>query len=160
MIRNIETKDIQRVCEIYNHYILTTNSSFEIDPVSVKEMEKRIAEFTSVFPYLVYEEGGEVIGFCYASKFRPRLAYRFTAEVTIYLDKEHLGKGIGKQLYQELFARLKDQGMHSLIAAIALPNEKSQALHESFGFKQVAHFKDMGYKLDQWIDVGYWQKML
>ncbi|MBW6474346.1 MAG: GNAT family N-acetyltransferase [Anaerolineaceae bacterium] len=160
MIRNIETRDIQRVCDIYNLYVLTTNASFEIDPVPVEEMESRVAEFTRVFPYLVYEEGEEVIGFCYASKFRPRLAYRFTAEVTIYLDKEHLGKGIGKQLYKELFARLQILGFHSLIAAIALPNEKSQALHESFGFKQVAHFKDMGYKLDQWIDVGYWQKML
>ena len=160
MIRPIETKDIQRVCDIYNHYILTTNASFEIDPVTIEEMESRVAEFTRVFPYLVYEVGGEVLGFCYASQWRPRFAYRYTAEVTIYLDKEHLGQGIGKQLYEELFARLQALGFHSLIAAIALPNEKSQALHESFGFKQVAHFKDMGYKLDQWIDVGYWQKML
>jgi len=160
MIRNIETKDFQRVCEIYNHYVLTTNASFEIDPVTVEEMERRVLEFTSMFPYLVYEDGGEVLGFCYASKWRPRLAYRYTAEVTIYLDEEHLGQGIGKQLYKELFASLQALGFHSLIAAIALPNEKSQALHESYGFKQVAHFKDMGYKLDHWIDVGYWQKML
>jgi len=160
MIRPIETRDIPRVCDIYNHYVLTTNASFEIDPVTVEEMERRVLEFTSMFPYLVYEDGGEVLGFCYASKWRPRLAYRYTAEVTIYLDEEHLGQGIGKQLYKELFASLQALGFHSLIAAIALPNEKSQALHESYGFKQVAHFKDMGYKLDHWIDVGYWQKML
>lgn len=160
MVRPIKTIDIPRVCDIYNHYILATNASFEVEPVPVAEMERRVVEFTNVFPFLVYEEEGDVLGFCYASKWRPRPAYRYTAEVTIYLDKEHLGRGIGKQLYQELFARLRTQGMHSLIAAIALPNEKSQALHESFGFKQVAHFKDMGYKLNQWIDVGYWQKML
>jgi len=160
MIRPIETRDIQLVCDIYNHYVLTTNASFEIDPVPMKEMESRVAEFTRVFPYLVYENGGEVLGFCYASQWRPRPAYRYTAEVTIYLDKEHLGQGIGKQLYKELFDQLQALGFHSLIAAIALPNEKSQALHESFGFKQVAHFKDMGFKLYHWIDVGYWQKML
>lgn len=160
MVRPIKTIDIPRVCDIYNHYILATNASFEVDPVPVAEMERRVVEFTNAFPFLVYEEEGDVLGFCYASKWRPRPAYHYTAEVTIYLDKEHLGRGIGKQLYQELFARLKKTGMHSMIAAIALPNEKSQALHESFGFKQVAHFKDMGYKLDHWIDVGYWQKML
>lgn len=160
MIRPIETRDIQRVCDIYNHYVLTTNASFEIKPVSVEEMERRVLEFTRTHPWLVYELNNEVVGFAYASKWRPRPAYRFTSEVTIYLDKEHLSKGIGKLLYKELFAILKEMGFHSMIAAIALPNEKSQALHESFGFKQVAHFKDMGYKLDQWIDVGYWQKML
>lgn len=160
MIRNIKSKDLQRVCEIYNHYVLTTNASFEIYPVTVDEMEKRMQDYTANYPWLVYEQVGVVRGFAYASKWRPRPAYRFTAEVTIYLDKEHLGLGIGKQLYQELFSRLKTQGIHSMIAAIALPNENSQGLHESFGFKQVAHFKDMGYKLDQWIDVGYWQKML
>ena len=160
MIRHIENRDIQRICDIYNHYILTTNASFEIDPVSVEEMGRRVQEFTTTHPWLVYEQDGEVIGFAYASKWRPRPAYRFTSEVTIYLDKEHLSKGIGKLLYQELFRQLKELGMHSMIATIALPNEKSQALHESFGFKQVARFKDMGYKLDQWIDVGYWQCML
>ena len=160
MIRPIETRDLQRVCDIYNHYILTTNASFEVDPVPVEEMEKRVLDFTSVYPWLVFEEDGEVFGFCYASKWRPRPAYRYTAEVTIYLDKGHLSKGIGKMLYKELFAQLKDLGIHSMIAAIALPNEKSQALHESLGFKQVAHFKDMGFKLERWIDVGYWQCML
>jgi phosphinothricin acetyltransferase len=123
-------------------------------------MEKRVKEFTREYPWLVFEVDGSVFGFCYASKYRPRPAYRFTSEVTIYLDKDHLGKGIGKMLYKELFAQLKEMGIHSMIAAIALPNEKSQALHESFGFKQVAHFKDMGFKLGRWIDVGYWQCML
>ena len=160
MIRHIEPKDYQQVCDIYNHYVLTTTASFEIDPVSLEEMERRVQEFTPTHPWLVYEQDGKVIGFAYASKWRPRPAYRFTSEVTIYLDKEHLSKGIGKQLYKELFRQLKELGMHSMIATIALPNGKSQALHESFGFKQVARFKDMGYKLDQWIDVGYWQCML
>lgn len=160
MIRPIETKDLPRVCEIYNHFVLTTHASFETEPVSVEEMERRMQEYTSNYPWLVYEENGEVLGFCYASKWKPRHAYRFTSEVTIYLDKDHLGKGIGRKLYKELFAQLKDMGIHSMIATIALPNQKSQALHESLGFNQVAHFKDMGFKLEKWIDVGYWQKML
>lgn len=157
MIRPIENRDIPRVCEIYNHYILTTNASFEVDPVPVEEMERRVKEVTSTHPWLVYEENGEVVGFCYASKWKPRYAYRFTCEVTIYLDKGNLSKGIGKKLYQALFARLKEMGIHSMVATIALPNEKSQRLHESLGFQQVGQIKDMGYKLDQWIDVGYWQ---
>lgn len=160
MIRNIETKDLQHICDIYNHYILTTHASFETEPVTQEEMERRMQEYTSNYPWLVYEENGKVLGFCYASKWRPRPAYRYTAEVTIYLEKDHLSKGIGKLLYQELFSQLKSQAIHSIIATIALPNEKSQALHEGLGFEQVAHFKDMGFKLEKWIDVGYWQKML
>lgn len=160
MIRNIETKDLQQVCEIYNHYVLTTHASFETVPVTVDEMEKRMQEYTKDYPWLVFEKDGEVIGFCYASKWRPRPAYRFTAEVTIYLDKDHLSQGIGKSLYQQLFGQLKSQGIHSIIATIAIPNEKSQALHEGLGFQQVAHFTEMGFKFDRWIDVGYWQKML
>ena len=160
MIRNITIKDLQRVCDIYNHYVLTTNASFEMDPVPVDEMERRMLEYTARYPWLVYERDGEVVGFCYASTWKPRPAYRYTVEVTIYLDKGHLSKNIGKMLYQELFAQLKELGIHSMIATIAIPNEKSQRLHESFGFRQVGHFKDMGFKLDQWVDVGYWQKML
>jgi len=160
MIRPIEPKDIPSICEIYNYYVQNTYISFEVDPVSIEEMERRMLEYTSEYPWLVYEENGEVFGFAYASKWRPRPSYRFTLEVTIYLDRNHLGKGIGTSLYRELFAQLKSIGTHSVIATIAIPNEKSQALHESLRFKQVAHFKDMGFKLNQWIDVGYWQKML
>lgn len=160
MIRNIETKDLQRICEIYNHYVITTHASFETDPVPIAEMERRMIEYTNNYPWLVYEENGEVIGFCYASKWKPRPAYRYTAEVTIYLDKDHLSKGIGKLLYQDLFAQLKTQGIHSIIATIAIPNEKSQRLHEGLGFEQVGHFKDMGNKFGEWIDVGYWQCLL
>lgn len=160
MIRNIETKDLQQVCDIYNHYVETTHASFETNPVPVEEMERRMLEYTSDYPWLVCEKDGHVIGFCYGSKWRPRPAYRFTAEVTIYLDKDFLGLGIGKQLYFELFSQLKELGIHSVIATIAIPNEKSQRLHESLGFKQVAHFSEMGYKFDRWIDLGYWQKML
>ena len=160
MIRNIATKDIPQICSIYNYYVLHTNASFETEPLSQLDMENRVLEFTRDYPWLVVEQQGSVLGYCYASKWRPRAAYRYTIEVTVYLERHHLGKGFGKQLYQELFSQLKAMGIHSLIATIAIPNENSQALHESLGFKQVALFKDMGYKLDQWIDVGYWQLML
>jgi phosphinothricin acetyltransferase len=160
MIRAIEPKDLQKVCDIYNHYILTTNASFEVDPVAMEEMQRRVNEVTSTHPWLVCEEDDDVVGFVYASKWKPRPAYRFTSEVTIYLDKDHLGKGIGKMLYQELFARLKVMGIHSMIATIAIPNENSIQLHESFGFKQVGQFKEMGNKFGEWIDVGYWQCMV
>jgi phosphinothricin acetyltransferase len=157
MIRHIETRDIPQICSIYNYYVENTNASFETAAVPVADMQKRVQEFTRDYPWLVYVENAFAVGYCYASKWRPRPAYRYTVEVTIYLDRQHLGQGIGKQLYQELFAQLKVLGIHSLIATIALPNENSTKLHESLGFKQVAHFKDMGFKFEHWIDVGYWQ---
>ena len=112
-------------------------------------------------PWLVAEDdSGKVIGYAYASKWRERFAYRFSAEVTAYLSPNYLGNGVGTQLYEALFSELKLRSIHSVIGGITLPNQASVALHEKFGLEKAAHFKEVGYKFNQWLDVGYWQGTL
>jgi L-amino acid N-acyltransferase YncA len=160
-IRNVEPKDAARIADIYNHYIATSMITFEVDPVSAAEIEKRIREVARTYPYLVLEDDeGEPAGFAYASKFREREAYRYTAEVTIYFDKDRTGKGLGGPLFAALLDRLGKTEITALIGAIALPNGPSVRLHEKFGFRKVAHLEKVGYKFGQWIDVGYWELLI
>jgi phosphinothricin acetyltransferase len=108
-------------------------------------------------PWLVAEDE-RVLGFAYAGRWRGRCAYRFSAEITVYMDERATGRGLGSRLLTELFERLRAAGMHSVLAGIALPNEASVALHEKMGMEKVAHFGQVGFKLGRWIDVGYWQR--
>ena len=160
MIRNAEGKDASQIANIYNYYIENTTVSFEEKSVTREEMESRIADYTKAYPWLVYEENGKILGYCYATKWRVRAAYKHSAETSVYVDKDFHGKGIGTVLYAELVRRCKDQGIHVLVAGIALPNEKSQKIHEKMGFKKIAHFEEIGRKCDRWIDVGYWEYKL
>lgn len=160
MIRPAVPDDADAIAAIYNHYILHTTVSFEEQAVSESDMRDRMAEVQSVLPWLVCETNGSVDGFAYASPWKSRCAYRNSVETTVYLDKEKLGKGLGSQLYQPLLQTLKDRGFHTAIGGIALPNKGSVALHERFGFQQVAHFKEVGLKFNNWVDVGYWQLVL
>ena len=124
-------------------------------------MGERIAETTaSHVPWLVVEEDGAVLGYAYASKWKGRCAYRHSVESTVYLDPSKTGQGIGKPLYAALINALRMQRMHAVIGGIALPNEASIALHERLGFEKVAHFRQVGFKQDRWIDVGYWERLL
>ncbi len=160
IIRKVNIEDSQRICEIYNHYVQNTCITFEEEPVSPEEMSKRIINITNAYPFLVYEMDGCLLGYAYATRWKERAAYRFSAEVTVYVDKDHLGKGIGNLLLEELMGKVKDNNVHVLMAVIALPNEKSVQLHEKFGFKKAAHFHEVGYKQNRWIDVGYWEMIL
>ena len=160
IIREVGAGDGKRICEIYNYYVQNTCISFEEDPVSQEEIEKRIAAITPAYPYLIYEMDGEILGYAYANRWKERSAYRYVAEVTVYIDKDHLGKGIGRELLKALLDESKKRGFHALMAVIALPNEASVRLHEEFGFKKAAHFTEVGYKQDRWIDVGYWELLL
>ena len=102
-------------------------------------------------------EDNQIIGYAYASKWKERSAYRFSAETSVYLDINQIGKGIGSKLYEYLLNEIKKLEIHSVIGGISLPNKPSQLLHEKFGYKKVAHYKEIGFKFNQWIDVGYWQ---
>ena len=159
LIRTVQTLDAQSIADIYNYYITHTYITFEQDPVSAQEITTRIEEtLAQQLPYLVIEdEQGELLGYAYASKWKGRCAYRFAVEVTIYLSPQATGKGCGFTLYQALFDSLKRLGYHTAIAGISLPNDASVALHKKMGMEQVAHFKQVGYKFEKWIDVGYWQ---
>ncbi len=160
MVRDVAARDSGEICDIYNHYILHTTATFEEEPLPSAEMEKRIAEITKRYPWLVYEKDGGILGYCYASKWRDRSAYRHTAEVTIYVRNGCGGKGAGTKLYTELLCRLRDMNVHAVMSVIAQPNEGSVKLHESFGFRNVGSFREIVRKFDAWIDVGYWELIL
>jgi phosphinothricin acetyltransferase len=162
MIRSATSADGDVLAAIYNHYVTDTIVTFEETPVSADEMQARIAEVERLkLPWLVAEEGGEVIGFAYAHPWRPRYAYRFSVESTVYLRAGTTARGIGTELYRALFTALQARGdVHAVIGGIALPNDASVKLHERLGMKKVAHFTDVGFKFGRWIDVAYWELVL
>ncbi len=162
MIRAVQDKDSQQISDIYNYYISDTVITFEEEMINASDICQRIASIKSAnLPWLVAEdELGQLVGYAYASRWRDRYSYRFSVEVTVYLSPKCAGKGIGTKLYQLLFSQLKAKNIHSVIAGITLPNEASVAIHEKFKMKKVAHFKEVGFKFEQWLDVGYWQGTL
>ena len=160
MIRDAVLNDAKDVADIYNYYILNTVATFEKDAVLVPEMAERIQAISNDFPFLVHVERNEILGYAYATKWRAREAYKPTVEVSVYLKNGVLGKGIGTALYAELSKRLRNLNIHAIIGGVSLPNEASVKLHEKFGFEKVAHFKEVGFKLNQWVDVGYWELIL
>ena len=160
MIREIRVDDAAAICEIYNYYILHSVATFEEIPVTEAEMSARITQLTANSPWLVVEKDNKIIAYTYATAWRKRPAYRNTVESSIYLHPDVKSKGIGTQLYRHLLTILKEKGYRTVIGGTTLPNEASVRLHEKLGFKKVAHFKEVGYKFKQWLDVGYWQLLL
>ncbi len=161
MIRPVNISDAKSIANIYNYYIDTSIITFETEQVSSKEIRDRIEEtLNQDLPYLIAEDNDKVLGYAYSSKWKGRCAYRFSVEVTVYLSPDATGRGLGTKLYQVLFDKLKQLGYHAAIGGISLPNTASIALHEKVGMQKVAHFEQVGFKFDQWIDVGYWQKIL
>lgn len=160
IIRACEARDVPTVCEIYNYYIANTVITFEENPLSTTEMSARIHAYTQLYPWFVCEVNGVVVGYAYATKWKERAAYKNSVEITVYLDHTQSGKGYGKALYTKLLESLVTMGCHVVLGGIALPNEASVGLHEYFGFKKVAHFSEVGFKLGRWVDVGYWQKII
>ena len=160
-IREATPRDAEGIAAIYNHYVTQTVVTFEVEPVSAADIAGRIEDVRSAsLPWLVAEEAGCVVGYAYATKWMTRSAYRFSAEVTVYLASTDAGRGIGSNLYARLFPILQARGIHAVMGGIAMPNEASVALHEKFGMRKVAHFQEVGFKLDRWVDVGYWQRTL
>lgn len=159
-IRAANIADAEAICDIYNHYVSNTTISFEELAVTSAEMSRRILDISKSLPWLVIESDGVIEGYAYATQWRVRAAYRFSVEVTVYLSPAVIGKGYGASLYGKLLEQLSRLGVHAAIAGIALPNDASIKLHEKMGFRKVAHFEQVGFKNKQWIDVGYWQKLL
>ena len=158
MIRIATELDSTKIVEIYNYYVLNTTVTFEEDLLEPDEMADRIGStLENDLPWLVAEQDGQIIGYAYASKWKGRCAYKYSVESTVYLSDGIISKGWGSKLYAELLKVLKDKNFHVAIGGISLPNAKSVGLHEKFGFEKVAHFREVGYKFDKWVDVGYWQ---
>jgi L-amino acid N-acyltransferase YncA len=160
MIRPVLSSDAQSVCDIYNEYVKNSTVTFEEISVQIEEMAMRIKATIQNYPWLVYEIDNRVVGYAYARRWKERSAYLHTVETGTYLDGEFVSRGIGSELKKELLEALRERSVHAVISGIALPNAASVALNEKFGFTKVAHFKEVGYKFNKWIDVGYWQLIL
>ena len=166
MIRPATPSDAAAICAIYNYYIENTVISFEETPVETAEMEARLRKISSRYPCLVWEAEaagtvpGEVNGYAYINTWKERSAYKFAAELSIYLRNGLQGRGIGRQLMERLLDEVRKTDIHALVSGITLPNERSVALHEKFGFKHIARFEEIGSKFGRWLDVGYWELVL
>jgi L-amino acid N-acyltransferase YncA len=160
-IRSAESSHAGVIAAIYNHYVAETVVTFEEEKIDADEMARRIESVQSAsLPWLVAEEHGQVVGYAYAMPWKSRIAYRFSVEITVYLTTERAGCGIGSMLYRQLFPILEARRIHAVMGGIALPNEASVGLREKFGLQKVAHFREVGFKFNRWIDVGYWQRTL
>lgn len=162
MIRNVDNADARPIADIYNHYISSSFATFEEKPVSEQAMRERFAGIAAQdLPWLVAEnDSDDLVGYAYATGWRARSAYRHSVEITVYVAHTELSCGWGRRLYDALFRRLEILPVHCVIAGITLPNPASVSLHEHFGMKKVAHFEQVGRKFGQWVDVGYWQRLL
>lgn len=152
--------DAAACAAIYAPFVRDTVISFEEDPPGEPEMRERMEGLTTRYPWLVAEDLGRVVGYAYASPYRDRAAYRWAADVTIYLAPEYQGRGIGRDLYEALFELLATQGVRIACAGIALPNEASVALHVKLGFQLVGIYRRIGWKLGAWHDVAWYQRPL
>jgi phosphinothricin acetyltransferase len=161
LVRPATAADAEAIARIYNYYVANTVITFEEEAVPAPDMGARIAEAQSLsLPWLVAEVEGAIVGYAYARRWRPRSAYKYSAETTIYLERGYEGRRIGTTLYSALLPLLRERGIHVAIGGVALPNEASVALHEKLGFERVATFRQVGFKHDRWVDVAYWQLLL
>lgn len=160
VIRNAQVEDAANLVAIYAPYVEKTAITFETQVPAVEDFANRIEKTLKKFPYLVAVEEGQIVGYAYASTYYARTAYDWTVEMSVYVQKEARGKGIGTLLYTTLEEELTARGFKNFLACIALPNLASIALHEKRGYQQVAHFKKVGYKFGTWHDIVWLQKSL
>jgi L-amino acid N-acyltransferase YncA len=160
IIRACAENDSAPLSEIYNDYILNTAVTFEEVPITPAEMAQRVATYSQLYPWLVCEVEGQIVGYAYATKWKERSAYKHTCEITVYVRNGFARRGYGQALYQSLLQELTALHCHAVLACITLPNVASISLHERVGFVKVAHFTEVGFKFGEWRDVGYWQKKL
>lgn len=162
IIRPSTDADLLAITAIYSHHVCTGTGTFEVDPPSADEMRGRRADVLSKgLPWLVALQNDQVVGYAYCNWFKPRPAYRFSAEDSIYLSPEAAGKGIGRTLLAELIAQAQRAGVRKLIAVIGdSANAGSIAVHKSAGFQPVGVLKSCGWKFDKWLDVVMMDKAL
>jgi phosphinothricin acetyltransferase len=150
-------RDDAACAAIYAPYVETGPVSFEEQAPSPEEMAARMARYTATHPWLIAEDGGEAVGYAYACQHRDRAAYRWAADVSVYVAGERRGEGFGRGLYEALFERLRRQGFQVACAGITLPNLASVGLHERLGFVRTGLSPRIGWKQGRWHDVSWWQ---
>ena len=167
-IRPVTKADATQLLDIYSYYVKNTAITFEYDVPSLEEFENRIESITKKYPYLCVEKDGKILAYAYANTFKPRQAYQWNVELSIYVDKYARKTGLGRALYESLEAELKKQGIINLYACIGVPNEKedeylnfnSQKFHEHMGFKTVGTFRNCGKKFDRWYAMIWMEKII
>jgi L-amino acid N-acyltransferase YncA len=159
-IRPATAADAAAVQMIYAPIVEQTAISFEETPPTMADMVRRIADYSASHGFLVAERGGELVGYAYGSPHRARAAYRRSAEVSAYVAEDARRMGVGRALYAELLAILKQKGFHAAFAGIALPNPGSIALHQAVGFTAIGVFHQVGFKFGKWHDVSWWERLL
>ena len=159
-VRDATLEDAAACAAVYAPYVSGTAISFEREPPSTEEMGARIAASLATHAWVVLEHDGRVVGYAYGAPFARREAYRFSCEVSVYIEAAHHGSGCGRALYEALFERLAARGYRSLAAGLTLPNEASAALHRAMAFEHVGTFRSIGFKHDSWHDVAWMQRLL
>ena len=160
-IRKATDKDLQAMLDIYNDVILHTTAVYDYEP-HTPSMRRHWFENKQLqgLPVWVAEEHDEVVGFSSFGPFRAWAAYQYSVENSVYVKSDSRGKGIGKLLLQPLVLSAKERGMHTMIAGIDADNQASLCLHSGFGFVEVAHFREVGYKFGRWLDLKFLQLLL
>jgi phosphinothricin acetyltransferase len=161
-VRNGKPDDLPALTDIYNHYILQSPATFDIEAFTVEARQSWLDQFAAVGPYrlLVAENRGEIAGFACTSRFRPKAAYDVTVETTVYCAPGQTGRGIGRALYGQLFDSIRTEDLTTAVACITLPNEASVALHERFGFTLAGVLHGIGRKFGRDWDVAWYEKRL
>jgi phosphinothricin acetyltransferase len=160
VIRLAAERDAEQIAAVYAPYVTDTVISFELKPPSADEMRRRIEVTLQRYPWLVCERQGLVLGYAYADAHGSRAAYRWSANVSVYVREGAHRRGVGRALYTALFAALKLQGFYNAYAGATLPNPASVGLHEAMGFRPVGVYRGVGYKMGAWHDVVWWHLLL
>ena len=160
-IRDVTEDDAAAIAAIYAHHVLHGTASYDSEPPSIEDTLAKIRRIRgSLWPSLVGEIAGNVVGYAYATQLRDRAGYRFTAEDSIYVHPDWTGRGVGKELLSELLRRSEQRGFRTMIAVVGGAEPASVALHRSLGFVQVGRLKHVGFKFGQWLDTVYMQRDL
>ena len=159
-VRNAVGADLSALTAIYNHYIVHTPITFDLQPYEPEQRRAWLDDHASSGRHrlLVAEEQGEVVGYASTSRWRPKAAYETTVEASVYVRHDAVGRGAGRALYGALFDAIAGEDVHTIVAGVALPNDASIALHERFGFRQVGVFREVGRKFGRFWDVAWFQR--
>jgi phosphinothricin acetyltransferase len=160
-IRNARPGDADAIAAIYAHHVRHGTASFDQDPpIPGFWRDKIAAVLARGWPFLVADEGGALLGYAYATQFRDRPAYEFTCENSIYVHPDHVGKGIGRRLLEELIAASRAAGFKQMIAVVGGAEPASVALHSACGFTEAGRMRSVGFKFGRWLDTLYMQRSL
>ena len=160
MIRPATRADLPAINDIYNHYVLHSTCTYQEEPATISERAAWFDAHGPEHPVTVLELDGQIAGWGSLSRFHPRSAYRFSVENSVYVHHELHRRGIGAALLQDLLRRATEFKLHTIIAGIDTEQAPSLALHRRFGFVEVAHLQQVGFKFNRWLDVIYMQRIL